>query len=82
MKAWEKLYKSEDLDEAIDLAEKVSIKCNDGVLIIAQVDDHNVETFIEYGSPSYSSCDCPSRYPCMHEAALTYYLKSHPELDL
>ena len=82
MKAWEKLYKSEDLDEAINLAEKVSIKSNDGVLIIAQVDNHKVETFIEYASPSYSSCDCPSRYPCIHEAALTYYLKSHPEIYL
>ena len=35
LKAWEKLYESEDLDEAIELAEKVIIKSNDGVQIIA-----------------------------------------------
>lgn len=82
MKAWEKLYKSEDLDEAIVLVQKVSVKSNDGFQIIAQVDDYEVETFIEYGSPTYPSCNCTSRYPCRHEAAFTYYLKSHPELYL
>jgi len=79
MKAWEKLYKSEDLDEAIELAEKVSIKSNDGVQIIAEVEDCRVETYMEFQSPSYPSCNCPSRYPCKHEAALTYYIKNHLE---
>ena len=61
MKAWEKLYKSEDLDEAIELAENVSIKSNDGVQIIAEVEDFRVETYMEFQSPSYPSCNCPSR---------------------
>ena len=77
LKAWEKLYESEDLDEAIGLAEKVIIKSNDGVQIIAQVEDYRVETFMEFQSPSYTSCNCPSRYPCRHEAALTYHIKNH-----
>ena len=77
LKAWEKLYESEDLDEAIELAEKVIIKSNDGVQIIAQVEDYRVETFMEFQSPSYTSCNCPSSYPCRHEAALTYHIKNH-----
>lgn len=80
MKAWEKQYKSEDLDEAIKLAENVSIISNDGVEIIAQVEDYRVKTYIQFQSPTYPSCSCPSGYPCRHEAALTYYLKNHPEL--
>lgn len=79
MKAWEKLYNSEDLDEAIELADKVSIKSNDGVQIIAEVDDCRVETYMQFQSPSYSSCNCPSRRPCKHEAALTYHIKNHLE---
>lgn len=79
MKAWEKLYKSEDLDEAIELAEKVSIKSNDGVQIIAEVDDCRVETYMQFQTPTIPSCNCPSRYPCKHEAALTYYIKNHLE---
>ena len=79
VKAWEKLYKSEDLDRAVELACEVSVKSNDGVQIKAQVEGYNVETFLQYGGPAYSSCSCPSRYPCSHEAALTYYLKGHPE---
>ena len=79
MKAWEKLYKLEDLDEAIELAENVSIKSNDGVQIIAEVEDFRVETYMQFQSPSYPSCNCPSRYPCKHEAALTYYIKNHLE---
>lgn len=79
VKAWEKLYKSEDLDRAVELACEVSVKSNDGVQIKAQVEGYNVETFIQYGGPAYSSCSCPSKYPCSHEVALTYYLKGHPE---
>lgn len=77
LKAWEKLYKSEDLDKAIELAENVSIKSNDGVQIIAQVENYRVEAYMEFGSPSYPSCNCPSKRPCKHEAALTYYIKNH-----
>ena len=79
MKAWEKLYKSEDLDEAIELAETVSIKSNDGVQIIAEVEDFRVETYMQFQTPTIPSCNCPSRYPCKHEAALTYYIKNHLE---
>lgn len=79
MKAWEKLYRMEDLKQVAELAERVSIKSNDGVRITAQVEGYEVETFMQYASPSYSSCSCHSGYPCRHEAALTYYLKNHPE---
>ena len=77
MKAWEKLYKSEDLDRAVELSQKVSIKSNDGVQIIAEVEDYRVKTYMKFQSPSYHSCNCPSRYPCRHEAALTYHIKNH-----
>lgn len=77
MKAWEKQYRSEDLDEAIELAQNVSVISNDGVQIIAQVGDCRVETYIQFQSPTYSSCSCLSRYPCRHEAALTYHIKNH-----
>ena len=77
MKAWEKLYKSEDLDRAVELSQKVSIKSNDGVRIIAEVEDYRVKTYMKFQSPSYHSCNCPSRYPCRHEAALTYHIKNH-----
>jgi len=79
VKAWEKLYDKEDLKNAAELAERLSIKSNDGVQITAQVEGYEVETFIQYAGPSYSSCTCPSQYPCRHEAALTYYLINHPE---
>lgn len=82
MKAWERLYDSDVLDEAIDLADIVKIISNDGVEIIAQVEGFNVETYIQYKSPSYLSCNCPSRKSCKHEAALVYYLINHPELYL
>ena len=82
MKAWERLYDKEDLKQADELADRVSIKSNDGVQITAQVEGYEVETFIRYASPSYTSCSCPSQYPCRHEAALTYYLKNHPETYL
>nr|WP_294999679.1 hypothetical protein [uncultured Methanobrevibacter sp.] len=77
MKAWEKLYKSEVLDEAIELADKVSIKSNDGVQIVAQVEDYRVETYMQFQSPSYPSCNCPSGYSCKHEAALIYHIRNH-----
>ena len=77
MKAWEKLYKSDELDLAVELSQKVSIKSNDGVRIIAEVEDYRVETYMEFQSPSYPSCNCPSGYPCRHEAALTYHIKNH-----
>ena len=32
---------------------------------------------MEFQSPSYTSCNCPSSYPCRHEAALTYHIKNH-----
>lgn len=79
MKAWQTLYDSDDLDKAIELSQKVSIKSNDGVQIIAQVEDYLVETYMEFKSPSYPSCNCPSTYPCRHEAALVYYIKNHLE---
>lgn len=82
LKAWEKLYNEDDLNEAIDLAEKVSVIENDGVEIIAKVDGFNVTTYIECNSPAYLSCSCSSKFPCKHEAALVYYLKDHPELYL
>ena len=80
MKAWEKLYNQKDLEMAAELAGKVSIRSNDGVRITAQVDGYEVETFIQYEGPSYSSCSCRSGRPCMHEAALTYYIINHPEV--
>ena len=82
MKAWEKLYKPEDLNEAVTLADNIKIISSDGVQIIAQVGDFKVETYIQYASPSYPSCSCCSMYSCKHEAALVYYLKRHPELYL
>ena len=82
MKAWEKLYEPDVLDQAIDLAADVKIISNDGVEIIAQVGDYNVTTYIQYNSPSYLSCNCSSRSSCKHEAALVYYLKNHSDLYL
>ncbi|WP_298525125.1 hypothetical protein, partial [uncultured Methanobrevibacter sp.] len=82
MKAWEKLYKEDVLNEAIELAEKVNVIENDGVEIIAKVDGFKVTTYIECNSPAYLSCGCSSKSPCKHEAALVYYLKDHPELYL
>ena len=77
MKAWEKLYKPEDLKQAVELAEKVKIKSNDGVEIIAEVEGYRVETYMQFQSPSYASCNCPSKYSCRHEAALIYHIKNH-----
>lgn len=77
LKAWEKLYKSEDLDKAVELSQKVSIKSNDGVQIIAEIEGYRVETYIEFKSPIYASCNCPSTHPCRHEAALTLHIKNH-----
>lgn len=82
MKAWEKLYESDVLDEAINLADNVKIISNDGIEIIAPIDGFEVKTYIEYNSPSYLSCNCSSRYSCKHEAALVYYLKNHSDLYL
>ena len=82
MKAWEKLYRVKDLDEAVTLADNIKIISNDGVQIIAQVGDFKVETYIQYASPSCPSCSCSSVYSCKHEAAIVYYLKNHPELYL
>ena len=80
MQAWEKLYKKEVLNQAIELEKDVSIKSNDGVQIIAQVGDYEVETYLEYGTPLYPSCSCPEVYPCKHEAAVTYHIINHPEI--
>lgn len=80
LKAWEKMYESSDLDEALKLVDRVSVKSSDGVQIIAQVEDFEVETIVEYNSPSYLSCSCSSKYTCKHEASLVYYLERHPEL--
>ena len=82
LKAWEKLYEPEVLEEAINLADSVKIISNDGVEIIAEVENHKVKTYIQYNSPSYLSCSCSSRLSCKHEAALVYYLKNHGELYL
>ena len=82
MKAWEKQYEADVLNEAICLAEKVNIIENDGVEFIAKVDGFKVTTYIECKSPAYLSCTCSSKFPCKHEAALVYYLKDHPELYL
>ena len=53
LKAWEKMYESSDLDEALKLVDRVSVKSSDGVQIIAQVEDFEVATIVEYNSPSY-----------------------------
>ena len=82
LKAWEKMYESSDLDEALMLVDSVSVKSSDGAEIIAQVEDFEVKTIVEYNSPSYLSCSCPSKYPCKHEASLVYYLERHPEMFL
>ena len=80
MKAWQKQYSTEELDEALKISGDVKIKSIYDEQIIAGVGDFEVETVIEYGSPSYLSCTCPSRRPCRHEAALVYYIINHPEL--
>ena len=80
MKAWQKQYSTEELDEALKISGDVKIKSIYDEQIIAGVGDFEVETVIEYGSPSYLSCTCPSRMPCRHEAALVYYIINHPEL--
>lgn len=77
VKAWEKLYRTEDLNRAIELSESVLIKNNDGVEIIAEVEDYRVETYMEFASPTYPSCNCPSSHPCRHEAALVYHIENH-----
>ena len=82
MKAWEKLYEPDVLEEAINLADSVKIISNDGVEIIAEVENYKVKTYIQYNSPSYLSCSCSSRLSCKHEAALVFYLKDHSELYL
>ena len=80
VKAWQKQYSTEELDEALKLVEDVEIKNMCDEQIIALVGDFEVETIIEYGTPSFLSCTCPSREPCRHEAALVYYIINHPEL--
>lgn len=80
MKAWQKQYSKEELDEALKIVEDVKIKRNDDVEIIAMVGDFKVETIMEFNNPSYLSCTCPSIRPCRHEAALVYYIINHPEL--
>ena len=80
VKAWQKQYSAKELDEALEIVDDVKIKrrCDDE--IIAMVGDFQVETIIEFGSPSCLSCGCPSLRPCRHEAALVYYIINHPEL--
>ena len=81
MKAWEKWYSDEVLDEAKKLENSVKIVSNDGVEIIGEVENRRVTTYIQYNSPTHASCGC-SKMSCEHEAALVYYLISHPELYL
>ena len=80
VKAWEKLYSTEDLDEALKIADDVEIRSVCDEQIIARVGDFHLETIMEYGSPSYLSCSCSSSGPCRHEAALVYYILNHPEV--
>lgn len=82
MKAWEQMYDSEILAEGKAMAENVKIIENDGGRIVAEIEGFEVETYIEYNSPYYGSCNCSRTLPCKHEAALTYYLIDHPELYL
>lgn len=82
MKAWELMYKEEDLKEAKMNFNDVKIIENDGVEIIGKIENFKVTTYIQFNSPSLASCNCPQKTPCKHEAILIYYLENHPELFL
>lgn len=82
MKAWELMYDINDLDEAVDLMDDVKIIRSDGIEFVCEIENFEVKAYIEYGSPSYLSCNCPKMAPCKHCAALVYYLKSRPDLYL
>lgn len=80
VKAWQMQYSTEELDEALKIIEDVKIINRNDDEIIASVGDFQVETVIEFNTPSYLSCNCSSRMPCRHEAALVYYIIDHPEV--
>ena len=58
MKAWQKAYDENVLDEALKLADDVKVISNDGVEIIAEVESFNVTTYIQYNSQTHVSCTC------------------------
>ncbi|WP_458404848.1 SWIM zinc finger family protein [Methanobrevibacter sp.] len=80
MKAWTQTFDVTDLDEGIELSYNVKIIRNDGNQIIAQIENYEVTTYIQYNNPTDTSCTCSKTQPCKHEAALIYYLINHPEL--
>lgn len=82
MKAWEKPYDVDVLEEAINLVDNVEIIQSDGVEFIAEIESFEVKTYIQYNSPTYTFCNCPKNGYCKHEASLIYYLINHPELYL
>lgn len=78
MKGWELAYSKEVLDGAKEC--RVEISHNNDKEIIASVDGFEVVAPIAYKSPHYIFCNCSSKYPCQHEAALMYHIEKHPEL--
>lgn len=78
MKGWYLTFDDESLDGAKNC--KVEISHVEEGEIIAKVDGFEVMAPIVFHSPHYVSCNCKSKYPCKHEAALIYYLEEHPEL--
>lgn len=80
MKAWELMYKKDVLKKAKEISEDVKIIENKGDEFVAEIEGFKVKTYIEYGSPSYPSCNCSKIMPCKHTASLIYYLQKHPEL--
>ena len=78
MKGWQLSFDEKSLDEAENC--EVEISNVEDSEIIAEVDDFEVVAPIVFHSPYHVFCNCKSKYPCKHEAALIFYIEKHPEL--
>ena len=78
MKGWHLNFDDALLDEAKNCEVEIS-HVEEGE-IIAKVDGFEVIAPIVFHSPYHVFCNCKSKYPCKHEAALIFYLEEHSEL--
>ena len=73
MKGWHLNFDDEILDGAKNCEVEIS-HVEEGE-IIAKVDGFEVIAPIVFHSPHHVFCNCKSKYPCKHEAALIFYLE-------